>query len=98
MLQKRIDDHTSISRESLREAQELFHGHLKKVGLKHTEQRDTILRAFLETRHIANSAKADPEYGAGVAAAPARLAGGKEAADDRQSARRPKKEKADVGA
>jgi hypothetical protein len=55
-------------------------------------------RAFLEARHIANSAKADPEYGAGVAAALTRLAGGKEAADDRQSARRPKKEKADVGA
>src|SRR3954451_15375833 len=50
MLQKRIDDHASISRESLREAQERFYGHLKKVGLKHTDQRDTILRAFLETR------------------------------------------------
>src|SRR6266403_4614068 len=50
MLQKRIDDHVSISRESLREAQERFNAHLKKVGLKHTAQRDTILRAFLETR------------------------------------------------
>src|SRR5579859_7537262 len=50
MLQKRIDDHASISRESLREAQERFNGHLKRVGLKHTAQRDTILHAFLETR------------------------------------------------
>jgi len=50
MLQKRIDDHVSISRESLRDAQDLFNTHLKKVGLKHTGQRDTILRIFLETR------------------------------------------------
>ncbi|MBI2681814.1 MAG: transcriptional repressor [Acidobacteriales bacterium] len=50
MLHKRIDDHPSISRESLREAQELFHAHLKRVGLKHTDQRDTILHTFLETR------------------------------------------------
>jgi len=50
MLQKRIDDHVSISRESLREAQEHFNGHLKRVGLKHTGQRDTILLTFLETR------------------------------------------------
>ena len=49
MLQKRIDDHMSISRESLREAQERFHQHLKRVGLKQTEQRDTILLTFLET-------------------------------------------------
>ena len=55
-------------------------------------------RAFLEARPFANCAKTDPEYGAGVAAALARLAGGKEAADDRQSARCPKKEKADAGA
>ena len=50
MLQKRIDDQASISREQVREAQELFYKHLKKVGLKHTDQRDTILRTFLETR------------------------------------------------
>jgi Fur family ferric uptake transcriptional regulator len=50
MLQKRIDDHVSISRESLLEAQEHFNGHLKRVGLKHTGQRDTILLTFLETR------------------------------------------------
>ena len=50
MLPKRIDDQASISREQVREAQELFYKHLKKVGLKHTDQRDTILRTFLETR------------------------------------------------
>ena len=50
MLQRRIDDHAVISRESMREAEEILHRHLKKVGLKHTGQRDTILRTFLETR------------------------------------------------
>ena len=50
MLQKRIDDQPIISREMVREAQEILHRHLKRVGLKQTEQRDTILRTFLETR------------------------------------------------
>lgn len=50
MLQKRVDDHSSISREMMREAEDIFHSHLKRVGLKHTGQRDTILRTFLETR------------------------------------------------
>jgi Fur family ferric uptake transcriptional regulator len=50
MLQKRVDDQVAITREAIREAQDIFHRHLKKVGLKHTEQRDTILRTFLETR------------------------------------------------
>ena len=50
MLQTRIDDHAPTSRESMREAQEIFYRHLKRVGLKHTDQRDTILRTFLETR------------------------------------------------
>ncbi len=48
--QKRIDDQRSISREMVREAEDIFHSHLKRVGLKHTEQRDTILRTFLDTR------------------------------------------------
>ena len=34
----------------MREAEEMLLRHLKRVGLKHTEQRDTILRTFLETR------------------------------------------------
>jgi len=50
MLQKRIDDQPSISREMVREAQAILHRHLKRVGLKQTAQRDTILRTFLETR------------------------------------------------
>jgi len=70
MLQKRIDDHQSISRESLREAQDLFNGHLKSVGLKHTAQRDIILQTFLETRaHLSTDElfrmvkKHDPKIG-----------------------------------
>src|SRR6266702_6146764 len=50
MLQKRIDDQPSISRQMVREAQENLHKHLTRVGLKQTAQRDTILRTFLETR------------------------------------------------
>jgi Fur family transcriptional regulator, ferric uptake regulator len=50
MLQKRIDDQPTISRQMVREAQDILHGHLKSVGLKQTGQRDTILRTFLETR------------------------------------------------
>jgi len=50
VLPKRIDDRSSISPEEMREAEDLFHRHLKRVGLKLTEQRDTILRTFLETR------------------------------------------------
>ena len=50
MLQKRIDDQPTISREMMREAEEILHRHIKRVGLKHTAQRDTILRTFLETR------------------------------------------------
>jgi Fur family ferric uptake transcriptional regulator len=70
MLQRRIDDHGVISRESVREAEEIFHRHLKKVGLKHTGQRDTILRSFLETReHLSTEElhrlvkKKDPRIG-----------------------------------
>jgi Fur family ferric uptake transcriptional regulator len=50
MLQKRVDDHPLISRDMVREAQDILHRHLKRVGLKQTAQRDTILRTFLETR------------------------------------------------
>jgi len=34
----------------MRAAQETFHQHLKRLRLKPTEQRDTIVRSFLETR------------------------------------------------
>lgn len=49
-LQKRVDDQPHISHAMMREAEAIFHDHLKRVGLKHTAQRDTILRTFLETR------------------------------------------------
>ena len=48
--QKRVDDQPSISPQMVREAQSVFHDHLRRVGLKHTDQRDTILRTFLDTR------------------------------------------------
>jgi Fur family ferric uptake transcriptional regulator len=50
LLQKRVDDQPTISREMAREAQSIFHDHLRRVGLKQTGQRDTILGAFLDTR------------------------------------------------
>ncbi len=70
-LQKRVDDQPSISAENVREAEGIFHQHLKKVGLKHTDQRDTILRTFLDTReHLSTEElhrlvrKKDPRIGA----------------------------------
>jgi Fur family transcriptional regulator, ferric uptake regulator len=70
MLQTRIDDQPTISRESLREAEEIFLRHLRRVGLKQTEQRGTILRTFLETReHLSTDElhrlvrKKDPRIG-----------------------------------
>ncbi len=48
-LTKRVDDKAQLSHESIREAEESFYSHLKRVGLKHTGQRDAILRTFLET-------------------------------------------------
>jgi Fur family ferric uptake transcriptional regulator len=50
MIEKRIDDRRPISRASLREAEAIFHRHLRSVGLKRTAQRDTILRTFLAAR------------------------------------------------
>jgi len=50
MLQKRIDDQQTISRENIREAEGIFLQHLRRVGLKQTAQRNAILRTFLETR------------------------------------------------
>ena len=47
---KRIDDLPSVSAEAMLGAKDRFHRHLKRVGLKQTEQRDTILETFLETR------------------------------------------------
>src|SRR5262249_9507719 len=70
MLQKRIDDQATISPQMIREAQEILHRHLKRVGLKQTAQRDNILRTFLETReHLSTDElhklvrKKDPKIG-----------------------------------
>jgi Fur family ferric uptake transcriptional regulator len=70
MLQRRIDDHAPPNHEAMREAQEIFYKHLKRVGLKHTDQRDTILGTFLETRdHLSTdelfrlTRKKDPKIG-----------------------------------
>src|SRR3974377_1427965 len=70
MLQKRVDDQPTISRQMVREAQDILHRHLKEVGLKQTAQRDTILRTFLETRdHLSTDElhrlvkKKDPKIG-----------------------------------
>lgn len=48
-LPKRVDDQIVLSNEAIREADEIFNSHLKRVGLKHTGQRDAILLTFLET-------------------------------------------------
>jgi Fur family transcriptional regulator, ferric uptake regulator len=52
------------------EAKEILHSHLKRVGLKHTGQRDTILKTFLEVRdHLSTDElhrlvkKKDPKIG-----------------------------------
>jgi len=50
VLQKRVDDYSTVSREMFRAAEGIFYAHLKRVGLKRTAQRDIILRTFLETR------------------------------------------------
>jgi Fur family ferric uptake transcriptional regulator len=70
MLQRRIDDQPALSREMVRAAQDILHRHLKRVGLKQTGQRDTILRTFLETReHLSTEElhrlvkKKDPRIG-----------------------------------
>ena len=70
MLQKRIDDQPTISPENLREAEGILLRHLRKVGLKQTEQRNTILKTFLETRdHLSTDElhrlvkKKDPHIG-----------------------------------
>src|ERR1043165_9914374 len=57
MLHKRIDDQPTISRQMVREAQQILHRHLKGVGLKQTAQRDVILHTFLETRDHLSTAE-----------------------------------------
>lgn len=69
-LPQRVDDHHELSHEAVREAESIFYGHLKAVGLKHTAQRDVILRTFLETHdHLSTEAlhhlvqRTDPKVG-----------------------------------
>lgn len=50
MLPRRVDDRLILSQAMMREAEDILHRHLKRVGLKQTAQRDNILRIFLETR------------------------------------------------
>jgi len=50
MPQKRVDDRNPLSARRLRAAADIFHRHLKRVGLKHTGQRDAILRTFVASR------------------------------------------------
>ena len=47
MLQNRIDDQPTISRQMVREAQDILHRHLKEVGLKQTAQRTPSCARFL---------------------------------------------------
>ena len=51
MLQKRIDDQTTISRENIREAVGIFLRHLRRVGLKQTEQRN-FLQLLTDNRRL----------------------------------------------
>jgi Fur family ferric uptake transcriptional regulator len=50
MPEKRVDDQPSVSEEMLEVAKEILREHLVRLGLKHSSQRDTILRIFLATR------------------------------------------------
>lgn len=70
MPEQRVDDQPGASCDRLAEAQHILQGHLTRLGLKRSSQRDTILRVFLETRdhlsteelHIAIK-KQDPAIG-----------------------------------
>lgn len=50
MPEKRVDDRSGVSHEMIDDAQAILRGHLTRLGLKHSAQRDTILSIFLETR------------------------------------------------
>ncbi len=50
MMQRQPADRPVISREAMNAAEEVFHQLLTRLGLKHTGQRYTILRCFLEAR------------------------------------------------
>lgn len=50
MAGKRVDDRSKLSKEMIEGAETIFAEYLRKIGLKQTAQRNTILRTFLETR------------------------------------------------
>ena len=67
---KRVDDRPSVSEEMLDGAKQILREHLVRLGLKHSSQRDTILRVFLATRdHLSTEElhglvkKSDPTIG-----------------------------------
>lgn len=49
MPEKRVDDQASASITTLEAAKQILREHLARLGLKHSAQRDTILRVFLGT-------------------------------------------------
>ena len=50
MPEKRVDDQLSGSQELIDDAKRILREHLARLGLKHSAQRDTILRVFFATR------------------------------------------------
>jgi Fur family ferric uptake transcriptional regulator len=50
MPEKRVDDRPSVSEKMLEDAKQILRDHLTRLRLKHSSQRDTILRVFLATR------------------------------------------------
>ncbi len=58
----------------------------RRVLFDNTARASDGAAAHIQERHVANCAKADPEYGAGVAAAVARLAAGTRIDDGQQAA------------
>lgn len=50
MAKKRVDDRSGGSHEMLDEAKRILREHLGRLGLKHSSQRDAILRIFMSTR------------------------------------------------
>lgn len=49
MTAQRVDDQPE-SREALEQARQILREHIARLGLKHSAQRDTILRIFINTR------------------------------------------------
>ncbi len=55
MLQNRIDDQPTISIENLREAEGIFHQHLKRVSLKQTGSALLFCKPFSRLANICRS-------------------------------------------